>query len=66
MGSMAKMLSRIVEQKEAISLFLSADHSTNNIVPTWHDLNVLQAIDSAISPSQPGVGGIGKYLTTVF
>ena len=39
MGSMAKMLSRIVEQKEAISLFLSADHSTNNIVPTWHDLN---------------------------
>lgn len=47
---MAKMVSRILEQKEAIRLVLSADHSTSNIVPTWQDLDVLQAIDKAISP----------------
>ena len=50
---MAKMVSRILEQKEAIRLVLSADCSTSNIVPTWQDLDILQAIDSAISPSQP-------------
>ena len=50
-GSMAKMASRILEQKEAIRLVLSADRSTSSIVPTWQDLDVLQAIDSAISPS---------------
>ena len=38
------------EQKEAICLVLSADCSTSNIVPTWQDLDVLQAIDKAISP----------------
>ena len=48
---MAKMVSRILEQKEAIRLVLSADRSTSSIVPTWQDLDVLQAIDSAISPS---------------
>ena len=47
---MAKMVSRILEQKEAIRLVLSADRSTSSIVPTWQDLDVLQAIDSAISP----------------
>ena len=47
---MAKMVSRILEQKEAIRLVLSADCSTSNIVPTWQDLDVLQAIDRAISP----------------
>ena len=47
---MAKMVSRILEQKEAIRLVLSADRSTSSIVPTWQDLDVLQAIDNAISP----------------
>lgn len=47
---MAKMVSRILEQKEAVRLVLGADRSTSNIVPTWQDLDVLQAIDQAISP----------------
>ena len=46
---MAKMISRILEQKEAIRLVLSADRDTSNIVPTWQDLDVLQAIDKAVS-----------------
>ena len=47
---MVKMVSRILKQKEAICLVLSADCSTSNIVPTRQDIDVLQAIDSAISP----------------
>ena len=47
---MAKIVSRIFEQKGAIGLVLSADRNARNIVPTWQDLDVLQAIDSAISP----------------
>ena len=47
---MAKMVSRILEQKEAICLVLSADRSASNIVPTWQDLDVMQAIDKALSP----------------
>ena len=47
---MAKMVSKILEQKEAICLVLIADRSASNIVPTWQDLDVMQAIDRAISP----------------
>ena len=47
---MLKMVSRILEQKEAIRLVPNSDHGTSHIVPTWQDLDVLQAIDSAISP----------------
>ena len=46
---MSKMVSRILEQKEAIRLVLNSDRGTSHIVPTWQDLDVLQAIDSAIS-----------------
>ena len=48
---MAKMVPRILEQKEAICLVLSADCNTSNIAPTRQDLDVLQAINSAIPPS---------------
>ena len=47
---MAKMVSRILEQKEAIRLVLSGDRDTSNIAPTWQDLDALQAIDKAVSP----------------
>ena len=47
---MAKMVSRILEQKKAIHLVLSVDCNTSNIVPTWQDLDVLQAINQAVSP----------------
>ena len=50
MGPMAKMVSRILEQKEAIRLVLSADRDISNIVPTWQDLDVLQALYEAVSP----------------
>ena len=47
---MSKMVSLILEQKEPIRLVLCSDRSTGHLVPTWQDLDVLHAIDSAISP----------------
>ena len=34
-GSMSKMVSRIVEQKEPIILVLSSDRTASHLVPTW-------------------------------
>ena len=44
---MAKMVERILEQEEAIRVTLSADRKTSHLVPTWQDIDVLQAIHTA-------------------
>ena len=47
---MAKMVSRILEQEEAICVVLSADRKTTHLVPKWQDVDVLQSIHQALSP----------------
>ena len=47
---MAKMVSRILEQEEAIRVVPSADRKTSQLVPTWQDVDVLQSIHQALSP----------------
>ena len=49
-GSMAQMVKQILEQEEAIHVTLSSDRKTSHLVPTWQDIEVLQAIDKALSP----------------
>ena len=49
-GSSAKMVSRILEQEEAIRVVLSTDRKTSHLVPTWQDIDVLQSIHQALSP----------------
>ena len=49
-GSMSKMVSRILEQEQAIRLVLSTDRETVHLIPKWQDIDVLQAIDKALSP----------------
>ena len=44
------MVSRILEQEEAIRLVLSTDRKTSHLVPTWQDIDVLQSIHQALSP----------------
>ena len=46
----AKMVSRKLEQEEAICTVLAKDRKTIHIVPTWQDINVLASIDRALSP----------------
>lgn len=44
------MVSRILQQEEAIRVVLSADRNTTHLVPTWQDIDVLQSIDQALTP----------------
>ena len=46
---MAQMIKRILEQ-EAIRVTLRSDRKTSHLVPIWQDIEVLQAIDKALSP----------------
>ena len=47
---MGKMMSRILEQKEAIRLALYANRSASHLIPMWQDIDVLESIGKALSP----------------
>lgn len=49
-GSMVKMVSRFLEQEDAIRTVLSADRKAAHLIPTWQDLEVLTTIDQVLSP----------------
>ncbi len=44
------MISRVLEQEEAIRTVLSADRKTTHLVPNWQDIDVLVSINQALSP----------------
>ena len=48
-GSIQKMVSRILEQVQAIRIVLSADWKFSHLLPTWQDTEVLEAINSVLS-----------------
>jgi len=49
-GSLLKMVKRVLEQECAVRAVLSADRKVSHLVPTWQDIEVLQSINSALSP----------------
>ena len=49
-GSMEKMVSRLLEQEEAVRVVLSEDRKTTHLIPTWQDIQVWESISSALSP----------------
>ena len=48
-GSIQKMVSRILEQVQAIRVVLSADRKYSHLLPTWQDIEVLEAINLVLS-----------------
>ena len=46
---MNKMVSRILEQEEAIRRVLSSDRKTARLIFTWQDIDVLKSIDKVLS-----------------
>ena len=48
-GSMEKMVSRILEQEEALRVVLSSDRKTTHLIPTWQDVHVFESITKALS-----------------
>lgn len=47
---MVKMVSRFLEQEDAIRTVLSADRKAAHLIPTWQDLEVLTTIDQVLLP----------------
>lgn len=44
------MVQRVLEQLPAISHVLSSDWKARHLVPTWQDVEVLEAINNTLSP----------------
>lgn len=51
-GSRQQMIERFLEQEGAITKVLSADKKSRHFVPTWQDIEVLEAIQKALKPLQ--------------
>ena len=49
-GSMQMMTARVLEQKKAITQFLTDDEKSRQLVPSRADLDVLEAVNKALSP----------------
>uniref|UniRef100_A0A673CIH1 BED-type domain-containing protein n=1 Tax=Sphaeramia orbicularis TaxID=375764 RepID=A0A673CIH1_9TELE len=49
-GSRQAMIERILEQQTAITQVLSADKKLRHLIPTWQDIDVLEAVNKALSP----------------
>lgn len=46
------MIERVLEQEGALAKVLSSDKKTRHLVPTWQDLEVLQAVQKVLKPLQ--------------
>ncbi|KAL1252179.1 hypothetical protein QQF64_019975 [Cirrhinus molitorella] len=51
-GSRVKMMERVLEQEKAITQVLAADQKSRHLLPTWQDIDVLEAITKALKPLQ--------------
>jgi len=51
-GSRLQMIERVLDQERAFSKVLSSDKKTRPLVPTWQDIEVLEAIKTALIPLQ--------------
>lgn len=49
-GSRQAMVQRVLEQLPAISHVLSSDRKARHLVPTWQDVEVLEALNKTLSP----------------
>ncbi|KAL4005537.1 hypothetical protein ACER0C_005250 [Sarotherodon galilaeus] len=64
-GSRLVMIERVVEQERALSKVLSVDMKTRPLVPTWQDIEVLEAVQKALKPCQDFTDALSgeKYVT---
>lgn len=51
-GSRQQMIERVLEQEGALAKVLSNDKKTRHLVPTWQDLEVLEAVQKVLKPLQ--------------
>ncbi|XP_077403113.1 E3 SUMO-protein ligase ZBED1-like isoform X4 [Vanacampus margaritifer] len=51
-GSRQVMIQRVLEQERAISHVLKEDKKSRHLLPSWQDLEVLEAVNKALCPLQ--------------
>ncbi len=44
------MISRLLEQEDAVRVVLSTDRKISHLIPTWQDMHVFECISKALSP----------------
>ncbi|XP_061636646.1 E3 SUMO-protein ligase ZBED1-like isoform X1 [Phyllopteryx taeniolatus] len=49
-GSRQMMISRILEQQQAITQVLSMDKKMHHLTPTWQDIDVLESVSRSLGP----------------
>ncbi|KAK7938916.1 hypothetical protein WMY93_002242 [Mugilogobius chulae] len=49
-GSRQRMIQRLLEQEKAIAQVLAADKTTRHLMLTWQDIEVLDSVNTALSP----------------
>ncbi|XP_058248423.1 E3 SUMO-protein ligase ZBED1-like isoform X2 [Hemibagrus wyckioides] len=49
-GSRQAMIERVIEQEKAIAHVLSSDKKSRHLIPTWQDMDVLEAINKSLQP----------------
>lgn len=47
---MEAMVTRLLEQEDAVRVVLSGDRKISHLIPTWQDVQVLESISKALSP----------------
>ncbi|XP_069800972.1 E3 SUMO-protein ligase ZBED1-like [Dendropsophus ebraccatus] len=67
-GSMQMMTARVLEQKKAITQVLAEDRKSRHLVPSWADLDVLEAVNNALSPLMEFTDALSgeEYVTISF
>lgn len=67
-GSRQAMVGRILEQQKAIAQVLSVDKKVRHLVPSWQDIDVLEAINRALSPLVEFTDALSgeKYISVSF
>ena len=56
-GSMAKIISRLLEEEDAIQAVLGLDRDTSHLLPTWQDIHVWEPLAAALSPLEDLMSG---------
>ncbi|XP_069388963.1 E3 SUMO-protein ligase ZBED1-like [Paralichthys olivaceus] len=64
-GSRQQVIERVLEQEGALAKVLSSDIKTRHLVPTWQDLEVLEAVQKVLKPLQDFTDALSgeEYIT---
>lgn len=62
------MISRILEQQQALTQVLSADKKLRHLIPTWQDIDVLESVSKSLGPMLDFTDALSgdEYVNVIF